>query len=74
MCRCLAQLLFPLVVTGAFLFPANLHAQPLAPPPPDPAAGPGQKEERSPPVFAWALALVASLLVLLIVCMPTRKA
>jgi hypothetical protein len=33
-----------------------------------------EKEERNPPVFQWVVAGACSAAVLLIVCMPSRKA
>jgi hypothetical protein len=68
MVRWLTRLLAVLLLSGALLLPANVHAQQ-----PNPADTSGQTE-RDPHVFAWVLAILTTLIVLLIVCMPSRKA
>jgi hypothetical protein len=37
-------------------------------------AGTGDKSEKAPPVLSYALASLSAILVLVVVCMPTRKA
>ncbi len=65
--RWLTRLMAALVLTGALLVsPTPLHAQ---------ASGDsGQGAEQDPHVFSWVVAAVSVILVMLIVCMPTRKA
>jgi hypothetical protein len=61
-------ILTALALTGALLLPLPLHAQ-QSPQPTD-----ATQVERNPPVFPWVVALVAVLVVMLIMCMPSRKA
>lgn len=65
--RRLTRLLTALALTGALLLPPPLYAQQAS-------GDAGSQVERNPPVFAWVLALLAVLIVMLILCMPSRKA
>jgi len=65
--RLLFRWLAPVVLAGACFLPAA-RAQPAADTPE------AEKSERSPPVFQYAVAALFTILVLLIVCMPSRKA
>ncbi len=52
-----------LLVVGALALPAPAQELP----------GQEKKEERRPPAFEHALSIVGIMIVLLIICMPTRK-
>jgi hypothetical protein len=60
--RCLAPCLLVLSLESS-----SLHAQP-------PSAPEAEKSEKSTPVFPYFLMILYSLLILTIVCMPSRKA
>jgi hypothetical protein len=62
--RCIRRWLASLLVVGALVLPVSAQEQP-----------PGQEksDDRAPPALAYALLFGATLLVLVIVCMPSRK-
>lgn len=63
--KTLFRWLAPLLLLGGLLVPPA-HAQK--------DAAPNPKTERMPPAPQYALAILGTLIILLIVCMPSRKA
>ena len=70
--RCLGSLL--LLATLTLSCPAQGQPPPGQPPPKSPATPTGPAtEERGPPVFAYFVAILITILILTVVCMPSRK-
>jgi hypothetical protein len=70
--RALFGWLAPLLLAGLLWLPAARAQPPGSPGQPAPAAA--GEAERSPPALQYAVAFLCSIVVLLIVCMPSRKA
>lgn len=73
--RTLLCWLAPRLVGAGSWVPAAPAQNPATSPPPAAAAGPDpERAERPPPALRYAVAVLCSILVPLIVCMPSRKA
>ena len=63
MWRRVLRWLASLFLVGALALPVSAQEIP----------GQEKKEERRPPAFEYALSIIGIMIVLLIICMPTRK-
>ncbi len=71
MCRRLLRWFAPLLLAGCFLLPANAPAQGTTPAGSGDATAP-EKVERTP-ALQFVAAIVFTVVVMLIVCVPSRK-
>jgi hypothetical protein len=71
MYRRLLRWLAPLFLTACWLSPAPAQQAPV--PSGQPTVPDAEKAERGPPALQYAFAILCTILVLLIVCMPSRK-
>jgi peptidoglycan/LPS O-acetylase OafA/YrhL len=66
MCRWLTRLVPALVVAVLLALPAGAQAQQ--------SGNPEQAGERPPPIMSWVVTVLATVGVMLILCVPSRKA